>query len=284
VQAWGNHLPGKCPEIGTLKRPGTRSGVLTVMRPTLPRFYSALFAGFVLLAGASRAQTLAFSIAPSPNGTAEHGGRQPFLGTAGLYFTLNAPLTISSLGYWDDGQDGLNISTAITVAIFDRTATGSPLTSFTFTGSTGTLSGGIVPHQYDSNPNQLTDIPGQFRLANLNAPVVLPAGQYALATWGFNGSNQILNGSNDPPPVLDVESFSGNLTFDGSAFSSSSGVYPTTLDPGGGVIVPLYVAATFSPDVVSAIPEPAEVALIFATVAFAGAVIVRRQKRAAGVR
>jgi hypothetical protein len=250
----------------------------------LLRFFCFVFAALALTAGRTHAQTLAFSISAN---TATNGGRQPFLGSSGLYFTLNVPLTISSLGYWDDGRDGVNAP--ITVSIFDRTSTGAPVTvagtqvSLEFTGLAGTLSGGIMANQLDSNPPGSSDRPGQFRLANLSAPVLLPAGQYALVAWGFNGANQILNGSHDGP-VLDIETFSEKLHFDGSAYDDTAGVFPTHLDPSDGSIIPLYVMATFSPDTVTAIPEPADVALAFAATALAGAVIVRRHRRGAGVR
>lgn len=237
------------------------------------------------LATTACAQTLAFSISSD---TATNGGRQPFLGSSGLYFTLNAPLTVSSLGYWDDGQtDG--VTAPLTVAIFDRTSTAAPVNiggttvRIDFTGLDGTLVGGVVSNQLDSNPAGPSGRPGQFRLSNLTAPVVLPAGQYALVTWGFNGANQILNGSGDGP-VLDITTFGGKLQFDGSAYSDSSATFPATLDPGGGVIIPLYVSGTFSPDAVSAIPEPADVAMIVASAAFGGAFIVRRKKRACNAR
>ncbi len=108
------------------------------------------------------------------------------------------------------------------------------------------------------------------------AGLVLPAGQYALVTWGFNGTNQILNGSNDGP-VFDLDTFSGKLQFDGSVYDDSAAVYPTTPDPSDHSIVPLYLAATLSPDAVSAIPEPPGVAIAFATAALARAGIVRRR-------
>ena len=254
------------------------------MYSQLLRFCPGVFVGLAVLAGVAsvQAQTLAFSVSAD---TAINGGRQPFLGSTGLYFTLNAPLTISSLGYWDDGRDGLDVNTTVTIAMFDRTATSAPLTiggtpvRIDFTGAAGTLSGGIVANQLDSNPPGPSNRPGQFRLANLVAPVVPPAGQYALVAWGFSGTNQILNGSNDGP-VFDINTFGGNLHFDGSAFDTSAGVYPTTPDPSDHSIVPLYMAGTFSPDVVSAIPEPAHVALAITGAALAATVIVRRRQRA----
>ena len=74
-------------------------------------------------------QTLAFT----PNGT---GVRQDYRYSLGLFFDLSQPLTIASVGYWDDNLDG--ISAPLTVAIFTRG--GSPgIVTGTRTDFSGTL-------------------------------------------------------------------------------------------------------------------------------------------------
>ncbi len=245
------------------------------------------------VAPALRAQTLGFSILPvtgsPPHGTAVDGGRQNFESSLGLLFSLNGSLTITSLGYWDDdatnafSEAGVNAS--LTVAIFDRNASGGPAivpgATFTFTGTVGTLVGDPVLNQWNSDvPATQSGRTGQFRIANLTTPVVLPAGQYALVAWGYNASSQFLNGSSDGP-VLAPNSFGGILTFDGNAYDSSNpllpGSYPTFIDLGNGVSGPLYTSATFG-----AVPEPADVALVFAATALLGAFLARRWQRARG--
>jgi hypothetical protein len=241
------------------------------------------------LAPSLRAQTLGFSIVPvsgSPaHGTAVDGGRQDFGSSLGLLFSLNASLTITGLGYWDDyasgavGGDG--VTAPLTVAIFDRNASGGPAIVpggfFTFTGTAGTLVGAAVPDQWnsDENPGPATHSgrPGQFRMTDLSVPIVLPAGNYALVAWGYNNANQFLNGSNDGP-VLSAFGFGGILTHDGNAYSNSTpGTYPNVTDLGNGVSGPLYTSATFT-----AIPEPAAVALSLAAAALAAVFLVRRRK------
>ncbi|MBI4622637.1 MAG: hypothetical protein HY736_05355, partial [Verrucomicrobia bacterium] len=85
------------------------------MPPLLIRF--CFFLGIVLMASSSRAQTLAFSIVPvtgsPPHGTAVDGGRQNFGSSLGLLFSLNAPLTITSLGYWDDDATNHDFETGV---------------------------------------------------------------------------------------------------------------------------------------------------------------------------
>jgi hypothetical protein len=259
----------------------------------------SFLAGILFAAPVAHAQTLGFSIipvtsGPPPHGTAVDGGRQNFGSSLGLLFSLNAPLTITSLGYWDD-YDAIHnldfgIDTDLTVAIFDRNASGGPAIfkdggnnelKIVFSGTMGTLVGTTVPNELESDPSGTpSGRTGQFRVADLATAFALPAGNYALVAWGYGDANQFLNGSSDGP-VLAANSFGGILTFDGNRYDNTSnpGSYPTFVDLGNGVSGPLYTSATFA-----AIPEPSQVALGFATTALAGAVIVRRQKRAAGVR
>src|SRR3954470_11993347 len=57
-----------------------------------------------------------------PAGTA---GNQNYGGSLGLAFDVNVPITITDLGAFDDGSDGLK--SVINVRIFDRTNTATPL-------------------------------------------------------------------------------------------------------------------------------------------------------------
>src|SRR5215831_16354132 len=66
-------------------------------------------------------------------------GNQMFLGSLGQNFTVNSPITVSQLGVFDSGQNGI-IGT-LAVAIFSSTGTQVTPTE-TFTGLAGTLIGG----------------------------------------------------------------------------------------------------------------------------------------------
>lgn len=220
-----------------------------------------LVLAFLGFCGASlRAQTLAFT----PNGT---GVLQPYHESLGLFFTVvNQPLIISSVGYWDDNLDGLNAP--LTVAIFDRnTQALVPGAQQVFSGTVGTLFGPVVANEDGSGRA------GQFRLVNLPAPVTLPIGQYALVSWGFNFFNEILNGANTGATV-DVASFGGTLNFVEARYEDTAGVLPTIFDHA----FAQYTSATFSPDAISAVPEPAQVALVAGGCVLLAGFIARRRR------
>ncbi len=221
---------------------------------------------FVLLAlsGASlQAQTLVFT----PNGT---GLRQDYRYSLGLFFNLSQPLTIASVGYWDDNLDGL--SSPLSVAIFDRSGTPAIVagTQEDFSGTLGTLFGPVVANQDG------TGRPGQFRLLNLPTPITLPAGQYALVAWGFSYTNEILNGTNTGPTV-DVNTFGGILNFVEARYDTTPGVLPATLDQS----FAQYASATFSTTAISAVPEPANGALAAGLVVLLGCRVAQRRQRLA---
>jgi hypothetical protein len=230
------------------------------------RYRLFLVFALLVLGGASlRAQTLAFA----PNGT---GIRQDYRYSLGLFFDLTAPLTIASVGYWDDNLDG--VDAALSVVIFDRSGTPAIVsgTQADFSGTLGTLFGPIV-----ANQNELVGSsgrPGQFRMLNLPAPVTLPIGQYALVAWGFSFSNEILNGTNTGPTV-DVNTFGGILNFVEARYADFAGVLPSSLDQS----FAQYASATFSTGTISAVPEPANVAFALGTGGLLLGFIARRRKR-----
>ncbi|MCA9267274.1 MAG: hypothetical protein KDA41_02330, partial [Planctomycetales bacterium] len=81
-------------------------------------------------------------------------GNQTYGGTLGMDFDVNQEITISRLGVFDSGSNGL--SNTINAYIFDRTNTATPLATVTFTpGSPGVLEEGN-------------------RLKTLGSPLVLP--------------------------------------------------------------------------------------------------------------
>ena len=76
-------------------------------------------------------------------------------------------ITVSALGFYDDGADGL--TEAHNVALYDRSNTATPLTSLTVpSGTTATLTG--VGTYSNGTGRQ-----GGFRVVNLATPITLPA-------------------------------------------------------------------------------------------------------------
>jgi hypothetical protein len=220
-----------------------------------------------LLAPALPAQTLAFT----PNGD---GVRQDYHYSLGLFFTLSAPLTISSAGYWDDNLDG--VTSSLTVAIFDLNTVPAiiPGTALTFNGTNGVLVGTLIADQTNFGGGS-SGRPGQFRMADFLIPIILPAGQYALVAWGFDFNNQMINGANIGPAVA-VDPFGGILTFDEARYGNSAGTLPTVFDSN----YAQYASATFSPNAVgAAVPEPSAYALTMGVAGLAGAWCLRQRAR-----
>lgn len=235
--------------------------------------FLACLAACVALAPLTRAQTLLPELAFTPTG---EGERQDFPGSLGLFFTTNAPLTISSLGYWDDNLDG--VDETLSVAIFNVSSgtivsQGGNAAFLEFNGTSGALYGPTIANQVNPPGQGLSGRTGQFRLDNLNAPIVLGAGSYALVAWGYNFFNRAINAP-EGGTAVNVNSFGGILSFDDSRYSSQTGVMPTNLDSSA----PQYLMATFSPDVV-AVPEPGTYALAAGSAGLLASWWLRRRSR-----
>lgn len=239
---------------------------------TFPMHFRFLvcLAACVAFAPLTKAQTLLPELAFTPTGDGE---RQDFRGSAGLFFTTNAPLTISSLGYWDDNLDGVTAS--LTVAIYEvssGTITNNQQAFITFNGTQGALYGPTIANQQNPPGQGMSGRTGQFRMDNLANPFVLGAGSYALVAWGYNAANRIINAP-EGGTAVNVNSFGGILTFNDSRYTSQTAVMPTNLDS----TAAQYVIATFSPDLV-AVPEPGHYALMAGAAGLAGSWWMRRRK------
>lgn len=210
--------------------------------------------------------TLAFN--PLNNG---NGSRSSFAGSLGLVFTLSGgSLNVASLGYWDDGLDGVAGGSSISVAIYDaNSGLQVPGAELTFSGTIGSLEGQVVNG-------------GQFRLMDLVAPVtLLSGGTYELVAWTYDSLNLYLNGGNPPEggAVATANSFGGafggTLNFVESRFDNSPATMPTAADSDQSYIK--YASATFSPDSVP-IPEPATTTLQAGIVALLAGVLIQRRR------
>ncbi|MEX2213216.1 MAG: PEP-CTERM sorting domain-containing protein [Phycisphaeraceae bacterium] len=162
-----------------------------------------------------------------PTGTV---GSQNFGGSLGMDFNVAFTTTITELGVFDSGSNGL--SSTITAYIYDRTNTAAPLATLTFSpGDPGTLVGGT-------------------RFKTLGAPLVLPKNfQGTIVADGFNGVD--LNGNLAVPPWT-VNTGNGVLGFVGSSRFGTAGLFPATADGGP---VNRYAAGSFvfagAPDITS---------------------------------
>ncbi len=180
-------------------------------------------------------------------------GNQAWGGTLGLDFTANRSVTISALGTFDSGHDG--ITSDIFVGIFNRT--------------TGVL---VVPA---INLNGTANPTGAAYVTKAIAPVTLAAGSYQLAAWGYNLGADI----NFNDGFIDPTGATSPVTFDGlgGALTATATEYSNDNAPGvlatnGDVGATRYAAGTFA----AAVPEPAAWTLLIAGFALTGAGLRRR--------
>ncbi|MGO9622774.1 MAG: PEP-CTERM sorting domain-containing protein [Desulfobaccales bacterium] len=166
----------------------------------------ALAAIFMLIAwaAAAHADYTAYDV-PAPT-----SGNQSWTGSLGMDFNVQSPVTITALGVYDSGQDG--ISGTLYAVIYNRD-TGQPVTkTLSFT---------------TSNPGTLND---GSRFLTLTFPVTLVPGNYSVVSWGYSASD--LNGNLGFPGLAPstMNTGGGLISFVGSArFSApgTGGVYPT---------------------------------------------------------
>ena len=181
---------------------------------------------------------------------------QAYGGTLGLNFVVNSTVTVTALGTYDSGRDG--ITSNIRVGIYDA-GTGlfvTPVLNFN-----GTANGG-----------------GASYVTATIAPVVLTPGTYQLAAWGYDlGSDNNFNNGGAGGPVS-FNTLSGALTALDASYGSTAnpGVFATI--PDGGTT--RYGAGTFVASL-GAVPEPATWGLMIAGFAMTGFAMRRRAAVAA---
>lgn len=197
----------------------------------------SLFAAAALLAAASlapraEAQTTAIWM------PATQSGNQNWAGPLGIDFDVNAPITITAFGVFDDLANGF--ATAKSVRLYDRTSPAAPIATLAFSAGT---------------PGSLV---GSYRFLALAAPVTLAAGfQGSIVADGYGVDPNYNTSGGAFPGTIDG---GGRLTFVGGSrydAPANAGSYPTIVDGGPEV---RYGAGSFQ--FVSAVPEPATVALL----------------------
>jgi hypothetical protein len=152
-------------------------------------------------------------------------GSQQYGGSLGMDFDVNFPITVSQLGVFDSGSNGL--SRTITSQIWSRNGnSGSLLASLTFTpGNPGTLVGGD-------------------RFKPLGSPLILPPGSYTVVAYGYGvgepNGNAAEGGPLDSQKTLNDGG--GRISFVGSSRYGNAGSFPSTQDSVG---ANRYSAGTF---------------------------------------
>ena len=153
-------------------------------------------------------------------------------------FNVLQDINILSLGAFDSGSNGL--SRSITVQIYDRTSTSTPLAQLVFAlGNTGTLEGGS-------------------RFLDLNTPLSLAGfiGTIVASGYGAGELNGNLGAGFLP---ITTDAGAGLLSFTGTARYGTANIFPTSIDGGP---ANRYAAGTFKYEAVTAVPEPGTLLLL----------------------
>ncbi|MCH8047252.1 MAG: PEP-CTERM sorting domain-containing protein [Planctomycetes bacterium] len=213
------------------------------------------------------AGTIAYQI---PAGTA---GNQGFGTGLGHDFDVGgAPITITSLGVFDDASDGIGANVTLTAQLFERDAADNTI---------GTLVSGAHLTFTNADPGTLV---GGHRLKALDTPITLPSGGiYSIVAYGFVASpvppadpTTDQNGNAGDFAVQEfgtTDDGGGAITFVGTARFGLGGVgtFPSRPDTGD---VNRYGAGTFEFDV---IPEPTT--LVLAALGLCGLIACGRRRR-----
>lgn len=219
-------------------------------------------AAVVSLSGVSHAALIhqAYSIDNPPQ-----SGNQAWTGSLGMDFDVcpegTCHIKVRQLGFFDSNDDGImGTSTAITVALYDRTDTSTALASQTFTfGSDGDLMNG-------------------YRFKDIET-LSLNSGLYTVLAWGFNNDDPNGNQNNAGGPVVLTDG-AGLLDFVSTRFSASTGDAGGTVSPfdplctePSGLGPSCFAAGSFK----YTVAEPGTLAIL--GLGLAGLGIARRQKR-----
>lgn len=213
----------------------------------------------ILLSGA-----LALAGFPAIIGVGTTGGTpsvSPPNSTIGFAFSVNSPVDLLALGYWDQGENGL--LTAHEVGVWD--SIGTLIASVTVpSGMAGTLNGG-------------------YRFVNLVAPVALGVGNYVIGGFTYNGPP---DGPSDRHLVEPTLAVAPQLTFQEDRSIIGSGfALPNTTSAA-------LTSAYFGPNLIiepiqvgGDVPEPSTAVMALAGVALVALGLRRRkeeeEKRAA---
>jgi hypothetical protein len=215
-----------------------------------------LFAAFVALS------CVTFGTAPSLADvlqvSAGQIGNQVYSGV-GIEFQVNSAITVSGLGIYDSGQDGI-------------AASSPPLSAYLFTGTGIVEASSTFSH---SDPGTLDPASGGYRFKSIS-PLTLTPGLYVLAGYGWSSSDPEHNSNvNGTPDTFNTAG--GALTYIGSPFGGGNdpaGTFPTVTCCGN---IDFFSAANIEFNV-AAVPEPSTWLMMILGFACVGLVAARKAK------
>ena len=160
-------------------------------------------------------------------------GNQAWSGTLGLDFTVNATVSVNSLGAFNSGGGGINGHVFTT--IFN--ASGATVTpTVDFFGAANPTSSAYVFQSI--------------------GPVSLAPGQYQLASWGYGPSDFNFNTYGANPGPIDFDTLGGYLAANGSRYSNPENAGTLATNPDNGAT--RYGAGSFSATALGILPPPPE--------------------------
>jgi hypothetical protein len=184
-------------------------------------------------------------------------GNQDVAGAAqGMDFDVNAPITITRLGVFDSGSNGL--AHLLTAQIYDRD-TQAPVTPLiTFAAGTGPAAGTLI---------------GGSRFLDITPLALLVGFHGSIVASHYDATEPSFNSFGSPNTTATTDTGGGLISFVGeSRFAGVPDVYPT--GPGGGP-VNRFDAGTFA--FVAGVPEPSAFVLVGS--AAGGLLALRRRAR-----
>jgi hypothetical protein len=175
------------------------------------------------------AATIAYQI---PAGTV---GNQDFFGPLGMDFDVLADVSVSRLGVFDSGSDGLGLP--LTAELWSRN------------GNAGSLLPGGVLSFTPADPGVLV---GGSRFKDLAAPILLTPGSYSIVAHGYGPAE--FNGNSGGAGPFGTVDGGTNIVFSGSGrYGLSPGSFPNFPDGGP---ANRYGAGTFVYDAIGVPPPP----------------------------
>lgn len=199
-------------------------GVAFIRTPARARrLAGALGASLTLLALASTSHAqIAALQSPAPL-----SGNQNFGGELGMDFIVrDLPITVSSLGIFDSGQNGLQTAT-INVALWRRNDGGTPNDPVDDSGNT-------ILATSNFSPGDDGTLQGGNRFRSIT-PIQLTPGAYTIVTSGFSADDPLAN-SGELPPLAppQINDLGGVIQFVGSGRFGLLGVGTFPAGPDGG--------------------------------------------------
>jgi hypothetical protein len=177
---------------------------------------------------------------PTPPGKIQGGSENHYNGVVGWRFTLLQPVTVTQVGWYDDGLDGLSRDFQVGLWGPGGQRLGDPTSGITIPGGT------------------VAALNGVWRVIDLPSPLDLQAGSYAIAGLDTASTPDVIKATN--AINLDPLVTGGRLKFEDIFHDGSIG-NPGFHAPTSSFLVP---GVEFGPTLFISVPEPS---MLFLTLA-----------------